>query len=84
MPNMMTIELKEVTADKGEPSSTFLRQPSSLKVCRVITPKATISNISCSEFHLSRATLKGTDCDGNIFRLEDSSNGELYLDLAMG
>ena len=27
MANMMTIQLKEVAADKGEPSSTFLRHP---------------------------------------------------------
>ena len=27
MANMMTIGLKEVAADKGEPSSTFLRHP---------------------------------------------------------
>ena len=45
----------------------------SLIVCGVITPKATISNISCSEFHLSTAVLKVSDC--NSFR----NGGGMYL-----
>ena len=55
---------------KGGPSSTFLRQPLVDSLRRVITPKATISNISCSEFHLSRARLRVSDYDDNSFRLE--------------
>ena len=53
---MMTVELKEVAADKGgggggeggdrRQEVLFLRQSLSLIVCGVITPVATISNIS--------------------------------------
>ena len=71
----MTIELKEVGAEKGEPSSTFLRQPLVDSLRRVITPKATISNISCSEFHLSRTRLKVSDCDSDSFRLKEWGEG---------
>ena len=53
--NTMSIGLKELRVDRGELSSTFFCVSSSLIVCGVITPKATISNISCSEFHLSRS-----------------------------
>ena len=53
----MTVELKEVAADKGggggggeggdrRQEVLFLRQSLSLIVCGVITPVATISNIS--------------------------------------